>query len=172
MDGSSKENEENLMLFHDNTDENRPEMNEKNVSETNLASKQHGSISEIDKVTDKTVHSNTVDSETPENIETGTELGPVRRTTRQKTQFTDRESVENEEIYRQKRTLGGHQGRMTALINQLSICITKGRGPDEIVDILESIEKAWQGYNNAYGKYLSKNLAEEEFARIEGSLFI
>ena len=60
MDGSSKENEENLMLFH--------------------------------------VPSNTVDSETPENIETGTELGPVRRSTRQKTQFTDRESVENEEI--------------------------------------------------------------------------
>ena len=167
MDESSKENEENLMLFHDNTDENRPEMNEQNVSETNLASKQHGSISEIDKVTDKTAPSNTVDSETPENIETGTELGPVRRGTRQKTQFTDRESVQNEEIYRQKRTIGGHQGRMTALINQLSTCITKWRGPDEIVDILESLEKAWQGYNNAYGKYLSKNLAEEEFARIE-----
>jgi hypothetical protein len=50
-------------------------------------------------------------------------------------------------------TLGGHQGRITALINQLSTCITKGRGPDEIVDILESLEKAWQGYNNAYGKY-------------------
>jgi hypothetical protein len=87
-------------------------------------------------------------------------------------QFTDRESVENEEIYRQQRTLRGHQSRITTLINQLSTCITKGRGPDEIVDILESIEKAWQGYNNAYGKYLSKNLAEEEFARIEGSLFI
>ena len=68
MDESSKENEENLMLFHDKTDENRPEMNEQNVSETNLASKQHGSISEIDKVTDKTLPSNTVDSETPENI--------------------------------------------------------------------------------------------------------
>jgi hypothetical protein len=87
MDGSSKETEENVMLFHDNTDENRPEENEQNVSETNLASKQHGSISEIDKVTDKIVPSNTVDSETPENIETGTELGPVRRSTRQKTQF-------------------------------------------------------------------------------------
>ena len=118
MDGSSKENEENVMLFHDKTDENLSEMNEQNVSETNLASKQHGSISEIDKVTNKTVPSNTVDSETSQNIETGTELGPVRRSTRQKTQFTDRESVENEEIYRQKRTLGGHQGRMTALINQ------------------------------------------------------
>ena len=68
MDGSSKENEENLMLFHDKPDENRPEMNEQNVSETDLVSKQHGSISEIDKVTDKTVPSNTVDSETPENI--------------------------------------------------------------------------------------------------------
>jgi hypothetical protein len=68
MDESSKENEENVMLFHDNTDENRPEMSEQNVSETNLASKQHGSISEIDKVTDKTLPSNTVDSETPENI--------------------------------------------------------------------------------------------------------
>jgi hypothetical protein len=46
MDESSKENEENLMLFHEKTDENRPEMNEQNVSETNLAaSKQHGSIS-------------------------------------------------------------------------------------------------------------------------------
>jgi hypothetical protein len=55
MDGSSKETEENLMFFHDNTDENRPEMNEQNVSETSLASKQHGSVSEIDKVTDKTV---------------------------------------------------------------------------------------------------------------------
>jgi hypothetical protein len=55
MDESSKENEENLMLFHEKTDENRPEMNEQNVSETNLASKLHGSISEIDKVTDKTV---------------------------------------------------------------------------------------------------------------------
>ena len=152
MDESSKENEENLMLFHDKTDENRPEMNEQNVSETNLASKQHGNISEIDKVTDKTVPSNTVDSETSQNIET--ELDPVRRSTRQKTQFTDRESVENEEIYRQQRTLGGHQGRIIALVNQLSTCITKGRGPDEIVDILESLEKAWQRYNNAYGKYL------------------
>jgi hypothetical protein len=79
--------------------------------------------------------SNTVDSETPESIETGTELGPVRRSTRHKTQFTDRESVENEEIYRQQRSLGGHQGRVTALINQLSTCITKGRGPDETADI-------------------------------------
>jgi hypothetical protein len=111
--------------------------------------------------------SNTFDSETTQNIETGTELGPVRRSTRQKTQFTDRESVGNEEIYRQQRTLGGHQGRITALVNQLSTCFTKGRGPDEIVDILESLEKAWKGYNNAYGKYLSKNLAEEEFAQIK-----
>ena len=167
MAESSEENEESV-LFNDKTEENETQ----NISETHLASKQHGSISEIDKVSAGYApdnFNNTVDKRPPyQNTETEIKLDSVRRSARQKTQnYTDRESVENEEMYRQRRSLGGHQGRVTTVVTQLFDCITKGREPNEITNILESLEKAWYGYDNAYRKYISRQLSEEEFARLE-----
>ena len=120
-------NEESLILFDDQNEENKTE----NISEAERAHKQSENISEIDKVTTEYAPNkatNTVDKNAQRNTETETELEGVRRSERQKAQsFTDRESVENEKTHRQKHILGGLQGRVTTVINQLMTCITERR---------------------------------------------
>ena len=145
-------NEESLILFDDQNEGNKTE----NISEAERARKQSKNISEIDKATTEygpTKPTNTVDKNVQKNTETETELEGVRRSERQKAQsFTDRESVENEKTHRQKHILGGLQGRVTTVINQLMTCITERRAPSEIITSLEPLEKAMQGCDDAYRK--------------------
>ena len=176
MDKPNEKGEQNMS--RSNTGDKKPseECDIQDEFEINIASKQQGKINidESDKNTvsqagETLLWKNVAHSNTHENIETEIEPG-LRRSRRQKMPtHADRESVENEEIYSKRRNLGGRQGRVTALINHLNNFIANGYGPDDFTGLIESLENEWKIFNMAYGKYISKNLKEEEFARVEGA---
>ena len=76
----------------------------------------------------------------------------------------DRESVEAEEIYQARRSLGGYLARVSTVINQVKTSISEARECEEVV---KNLEHAWARYSDIYQSYILKNLPVEEFKRVE-----
>ena len=174
MDKPNEKGEQNMSRSDTGDKTPSEECDIQDELETNIASKQQGKINidESDKNTisqtgETLFQKNVADSNTHENIETEIEPGLRRRRRQKMPNYAYRESVESEEIYSKRRNLGGCQGRVTAIVNHLNNCIASGYGPDDITELIESLENAWKICNMAYGKYISKNLKEEELAPVE-----
>ena len=101
------------------------------------------------------------------------ELGPEDEKTlyhglrTRKVNTKDRESVEAEEIYQARRSLGGYLARVSTVINQVKISIAEARECEEVREVVKNLEHAWARYSDTYQSYILKNMPVEEFERVE-----
>ena len=79
----------------------------------------------------------------------------------------DRESVEAEEIYQARRSLGGYLARVSTVINQVKTSISEARECEEVREVVKNLEHAWARYSDIYQSYILKDLPVEEFERVE-----
>ena len=79
----------------------------------------------------------------------------------------DRESVEAEEIYQARRSLGGYLARVSTVINQVKTSIAEARECEEVREVVKNLEHAWARYSDMYQSYIHKDLPVEEFERVE-----
>ena len=101
------------------------------------------------------------------------ELGPEKeriatgglRTRRVNTK--DRESIEAEEIYQARRSLGGYLARVSTVINQVKTSIADARECEEVREVVKSLEHAWARFSDMYQSYILKSLPVEEFECVE-----
>ena len=101
------------------------------------------------------------------------ELDPEKERTlsrglrKRKVNTKDRESVEAEEIYQARRSLGSYLARVSTVINQVKTSITEARECEEVREVVKNLEHAWARYSDTYQSYILKNLPVEEFERVE-----
>ena len=79
----------------------------------------------------------------------------------------DRESLEAEDIYKARRSLGGHLARVSTVINQVRTSIADARECQEVREVVKNLEHAWARFSDMYQSYILKNLPVEEFERVE-----
>ena len=79
----------------------------------------------------------------------------------------DRESLEAEDIYKARRSLGGHLARVSTVINQVRTSIADARECQEVREVVKNLEHAWARFSDLYQSYILKNLPVEEFERVE-----
>ena len=84
-----------------------------------------------------------------------------------KVNTTDRESVEAEEIYQARRSLGGYLARVRTIINQVKTSIAEARKCEEVREVVRNLKHAWERYSDMYQSYILKDLPVEEFERVE-----
>ena len=106
-------------------------------------------------------------------LELELELDPEKERTlsrglrKRKVNTKDRESVEAEEIYQARRSLGSYLARVSTVINQVKTSITEARECEEVREVVKNLEHAWARYRDTYQSYILKNLPVEEFERVE-----
>ena len=77
------------------------------------------------------------------------ELDPEKERTlsrglrKRKVNTKDRESVEAEEIYQARRSLGSYLARVSTVINQVKTSITEARECEEVREVVKNLEHAW-----------------------------
>ena len=79
----------------------------------------------------------------------------------------DRESVEAEEIYQARCSLGGYLARISKVINQVKTSITEACECEEVREVVKNFEHARARYGDMYQSYILEDLPVEEFERVE-----
>ena len=79
----------------------------------------------------------------------------------------DRESLEAEEIYQARRSLGGYMARVSTVINQVKTTIADARECQEVREVVKTLKHAWARFSDMHQSYILRNLPVEEFERFE-----
>ena len=67
----------------------------------------------------------------------------------------DRESMEAEEIYQVRRSLGGYLARVSTVINQVKTSIADAREFEEVREVVKNFEHAWARFSDIYIRVIS-----------------